>query len=160
MDFKKVQSFIKYFESSKLTMLSVEEGKFKISLSKLSNPLPTPHASSPVATTPVASTSKDNAPAAISTSTNNGSKTVEESLIKPITSPLVGTYYASSSPTAEPFVKTGQKVNKGQTVCIIEAMKIMNEITSPFTGVIEKINVKNGDVIGFNQPIMTVRPQE
>jgi biotin carboxyl carrier protein len=51
-------------------------------------------------------------------------------------------------------------VNKGQTICIVEAMKIMNEIASPYAGVVEKINCKNGDVVGFNQIIIQLRPQE
>ena len=73
-----------------------------------------------------------------------------------IKSPLVGTFYASSTPNGKPFVEVGSSVKKGQVVCIIEAMKIMNEITSPYDGVINEIFAKNGDVIGFNQIIMRV----
>jgi acetyl-CoA carboxylase biotin carboxyl carrier protein len=87
-------------------------------------------------------------------------KPTQDVLLKDVTSPLVGTYYSASSPNAEPFIKVGQRVNKGQTVCIVEAMKIMNEIASPYSGVVEKINYKNGDVVGFNQVIIQLRPQE
>jgi acetyl-CoA carboxylase biotin carboxyl carrier protein len=153
MDYKKIQGFIKYFESSKLTTLSIEDGKFKISLSKLQ--------SAPVGETKVSSSLPIVPPQPTSGPLPNVPKSVEDnSVLKSVLSPLVGTYYSASSPTADPFVKVGQKVNKGQPVCIIEAMKIMNEITAPFSGVIEKINVKNGDVLGFNQTIMVIRPQD
>jgi len=73
-----------------------------------------------------------------------------------IKSPLVGTFYAASTPNGKPFVEVGSHVKKGQVVCIIEAMKIMNEITSPYDGVIKEIHAKNGDVIGFNHVLMRV----
>jgi len=73
-----------------------------------------------------------------------------------IKSPLVGTFYAASTPQGKPYVDVGTHVKKGQVVCIIEAMKIMNEITSPFDGVVKEIFVNNGDVIGFNQSLMRV----
>ncbi len=154
MDYKKIQAFIKYFESSKLTTLSIEDGKFKISLSKLQTPAVEIKQTPAQPVTPLPSSSS-------SLSSASSSKTQDESSgLKPLVSPLVGTYYSANSPTSEPFVKVGQKVNKGQPVCIIEAMKIMNEITAPFAGIVEKINVKNGDVLGFNQPIMIIRPQD
>lgn len=156
MDFKKVQDLMKYFESSNLTVMSIEEGEFKISLSKLKE-----HA--PIADKQIQQPQevKILPPHVTPTQTLNPmNKPTEDVLLKAVTSPLVGTYYSASSPTAEPFVKVGQRVNKGQTVCIIEAMKIMNEISSPYTGVVEKVNFKNGDVVGFNQPIIQIRPQE
>jgi acetyl-CoA carboxylase biotin carboxyl carrier protein len=155
MDFKKVQDLIKYFESSKLTTMTVEDGPFKLSLSKLKDvqsseikPSPLPEAKIlPPNVNPKAQT-------------NSANKPTEDVLLKEVTSPLVGTYYSASSPTSEPFVKIGQRVNKGQTICIVEAMKIMNEIASPYAGVVEKINCKNGDVVGFNQVVILLRPQE
>jgi acetyl-CoA carboxylase biotin carboxyl carrier protein len=156
MDFKKVQDLMKYFESSSLTVMSIEEGAFKISLSKLKEHAPTAEKQ-----TQPASDVKILPPHVNPTQTLNPmNNPTEDVLLKAVTSPLVGTYYAASSPTAEPFVKVGQRVNKGETVCIIEAMKIMNEISSPYTGVVEKVNYKNGDVVGFNQPIIQIRPQE
>jgi acetyl-CoA carboxylase biotin carboxyl carrier protein len=156
MDFKKVQDLMKYFESSSLTVMSIEEGAFKISLSKLKEHAPTAEKQ-----TQPASDVKILPPHVNPTQTLNPmNNPTEDVLLKAVTSPLVGTYYAASSPTAEPFVKVGQRVNKGETVCIIEAMKIMNEISSPYTGVVEKVNFKNGDVVGFNQPIIQIRPQE
>lgn len=155
MDFKKVQDLIKYFESSKLTTMAIEDGPFKLSLSKLKEPQSTEVKSSPV---PEAKILPPNVnPKA---QTNSANKPTEDILLKEVISPLVGTYYSASSPTTDPFVKIGQRVNKGQTICIVEAMKIMNEIASPYAGVVEKINCKNGDVVGFNQIIILLRPQE
>lgn len=152
MDFKKVQDLLKYFESSKLTTLLVEEGDFKLQVSKLKEPA----APSPV----VVQSEPKMLPPDVTPkqATNSANKPTEDVLLKDVTSPLVGTFYAASSPTAEPFVKVGQQVNKGQPICIIEAMKIMNEIASPYTGVVEKINFKNGDVVGFNAVIVQIRP--
>jgi acetyl-CoA carboxylase biotin carboxyl carrier protein len=151
MDFKKVQDLLKYFESSKLTSLSLEEGDFKLHASKLKEP--TPHAVSPSSEPkmlPPEVTPKQQ--------TNTANKATEDVLLKDVTSPLVGTFYAASSPNADPFVQVGQTVSKGQTICIIEAMKIMNEIASPYAGVVEKVNFRNGDVVGFNAVIIQIRP--
>jgi len=136
MDFKQIQSIIKDFENSNITHLEIEFDNFKIKLEK------------------------DNVPKAVYVK--------EESEVKPnevkekettgfqVKSPLVGTFYAASNPQEEPFVKVGQHVNKGDTLCIIEAMKIMNEITSPVSGVIEAIHVNNGEAVGFDEVIMTI----
>lgn len=73
-----------------------------------------------------------------------------------VKSPLVGTYFAAASPEAEPFIKVGKEVSKGQTLCIIEAMKTMNEIKAPISGKILKIHVENGKVVGFDQPLVSI----
>ena len=75
---------------------------------------------------------------------------------KAITSPMVGTFYASSSPEAEPFVEVGSEIKEGDVVCIIEAMKLMNEIKSEHTGKVVQICVKNGDPIEYGQILMYV----
>ena len=74
-----------------------------------------------------------------------------------IKAPLVGTFYAAASPEAEAFVKAGDKVKKNDTVCIIEAMKMMSEVPAPFDCVIEEVLVSNGDLIGYDQPLFRVR---
>jgi acetyl-CoA carboxylase biotin carboxyl carrier protein len=158
MDFKKVQELIKYFESSKLTTMAIEDGDFKLQLSKLKEPSSLERVSVNQTGQPEVKMLPPNVNPKAQTTVAN--KPTEDILLKDVTSPLVGTYYAASSPTTEPFIKVGQRVNKGQTVCIVEAMKIMNEIASPYTGVVEKINCKNGDVVGFNQVIISIRPQE
>ena len=73
-----------------------------------------------------------------------------------IKSPLVGTFYASPTINGNPYVEVGQPVKKGQVVCIIEAMKIMNEITSPYDGVLKEVLIKNGDVVGYDDSIMVI----
>ena len=73
-----------------------------------------------------------------------------------VKAPLVGTYYSSSKPSAPPFVNIGDKVKKGDTICIIEAMKIFNEIESDVTGVVKEICVENGNPVEFDQTIIKV----
>ena len=76
---------------------------------------------------------------------------------KVITSPLVGTFYSSSSPDAEPYVKAGDTVKKGQILGIIEAMKLMNEIESEYDGVVEAVLVNNEDVVEYGQPLFRIK---
>lgn len=76
---------------------------------------------------------------------------------KVVTSPLVGTFYSASSPDAEPFVKEGDTVKKGQVLGIIEAMKLMNEIESEYDGVIEAVLVGNEEVVEYGQPLFRIR---
>jgi acetyl-CoA carboxylase biotin carboxyl carrier protein len=75
-----------------------------------------------------------------------------------VKSPIVGTYYGSPSPGAAPFVSVGERVEKGQVICIVEAMKLMNEIESDVAGEIVKCLVSNGQPIEFGQPLFSVRP--
>ena len=74
-----------------------------------------------------------------------------------VKSPMVGTFYAKSSPTAEPFVKVGSKVKKGDTLCIIEAMKLMNEIESEFDGEVTEILLKDGDTVDYGKPLFIIK---
>jgi len=73
-----------------------------------------------------------------------------------VVAPLVGVFYEASGPGIEPFVKVGQSVNEGDTVCILEAMKVLNEIKAPATGVVTQIYVANGDVVEFGQVLMEI----
>ncbi len=75
-----------------------------------------------------------------------------------ITSPIVGTFYASSLPDAPPYIKPGDRITKGQTICIIEAMRIMNEIESDVDGTVMEILVENGTPVEFNHPLVVVDP--
>ncbi len=81
-------------------------------------------------------------------------KKVEGNIVK---SPMVGTFYAKSSPTAENFVRKGSKVKKGDTLCIIEAMKLMNEIESEFDGEVVDILVENEEIVDFGKPLFVIR---
>ncbi len=147
MKLNDIKSIIKDFEASTLTVLELETDQVKLRLSKNKENekeviVQTEKGTETVAPTEVqtAIPQKQNVP-------NN------ELTIK---SPLVGTFYEAPSPEAEPFVQVGDHVKKGQVVCIVEAMKIMNEITSTVDGKIEKINFKNGDVVGFDDVLFTV----
>jgi acetyl-CoA carboxylase biotin carboxyl carrier protein len=82
---------------------------------------------------------------------------VEEWIGNIITSPIVGTYYQSPSPDSPSFVKVGDKVKKGSVVCIIEAMKLMNEIESEFDGEVAKVYVENGQAVEFGQPLFAIK---
>ena len=81
----------------------------------------------------------------------------EEENYKIVKSPMVGTFYASSAPDKEPFVKVGDKVHKGQVLCIVEAMKLMNEIESEFDGEIVEICVNNEDIVEYGKPLFKIK---
>lgn len=81
----------------------------------------------------------------------------EEKGVSIITSPMVGTFYQASSPESPPFINVGDSVNKDTTVCIIEAMKVMNEIPAELSGVIKEILVENGEAVEYGQPLFKVK---
>ncbi|MGB9715614.1 MAG: acetyl-CoA carboxylase biotin carboxyl carrier protein [Thermodesulfovibrionales bacterium] len=85
-------------------------------------------------------------------------KTEEETRIITVTSPIVGTFYRAPSPEADPFVEVGSKVKKGQVLCIIEAMKLMNEIESDVDGIVIKILVENGQPVEYGEPLFLIEP--
>ncbi len=140
MKYNDVLSIIKDFENSKLTSLELEIEDIKIKMTK--NDTFQQEVSLPV-NNEVIQTSKK-----VEKSSDNQGYAVK--------SPLVGTFYASASPESDPFVRVGDTVKKGDTLCIIEAMKIMNEISAPINGQIKSIKVKNGDTIGFDQILMLI----
>jgi len=151
MTIKEIQQIIKEFETSNLTSMELEFDNIKIKLTK--------HDSQPQSMH-----SQMVQPQGIVSQPLNGpTSPVQESsshICIPIKSPLVGTYYASSTPNGEPFVTVGKSVKKGETVCIVEAMKIMNEITCPISGIVERIDVKNGQVVGYDQVLITIHTGE
>ncbi|ATU45567.1 acetyl-CoA carboxylase, biotin carboxyl carrier protein [Acinetobacter junii] len=139
MDIRKIKKLIDLMIESDLQAIEVKEGDQSISLTR-----PTPvYAAAPVAAAPTTA-----APAAPAAKTPRGA--VE-------TSPMVGVFYAAASPGEAPFVNVGQTVSAGETLGIIEAMKIMNPIEATKSGVIEEILVKNGEVIQFGQPLFRYR---
>lgn len=133
MDFKQIQNIIKDFENSNITNLEIELDNFKIKLVK--------NATSIIEEPQTLKVKKEEV----------------DSEVYQVKSPLVGTFYVAKSPKDEPFVSIGQKVNKGDTLCIIEAMKIMNEITAPVAGEIRDILVKNGEAVGFDEVLFTIK---
>jgi len=91
---------------------------------------------------------------------NNSQKSenIKKTTSKEILSPMPGTFYSASSPDAAPFIKEGDKVSKGDSLCIIEAMKIMNEIEAEESGTILKLLVEDGDAVDYNQPLFLIDP--
>jgi acetyl-CoA carboxylase biotin carboxyl carrier protein len=107
---------------------------------------------------PPANTGGQSTAAAVaSTGAQTETSPTEEESLHIITSPIVGTFYRSASPAAEPFVRLGSHVDPDSVVCIIEAMKLMNEIQSETTGEIAKIYVENGQPVEFGQPLFGVK---
>ncbi len=142
MTIKEIQNIIKEFESSTLMSLELETKDVKIKLSKQKNEFNEKRI--------------EEQPQKQTKSNYINEHVIEDKTHTTIKSPLVGTFYAAGTPDQKPFAQVGQKVKKGQVVCIIEAMKIMNEITSPVSGVIKSIEVNNKDVIGYDQVLMTI----
>ena len=111
----------------------------------------TPAAPSPIAEIPAVSSHQ---PAAEAT---KAAAAADDKLAK-VTSPMVGTYYSAPSPDSPPFVSVGQSISKGQSVCIIEAMKMMNELESEVSGKVVRVLVENGQPVEFGQVLMLVEP--
>jgi acetyl-CoA carboxylase biotin carboxyl carrier protein len=140
MDFVQIQKIIKDFEKSNLSALELEFDNVKIKLVKGSN-----NSIEEIVL---------RQPAKVEVVEKN--EVVAEPKGFQVKSPLVGTFYAARSPKEEPLVKVGQSVSKGDTICIIEAMKIMNEITAPVSGTITEVHAKNGLAVGFDQLLVTI----
>ena len=108
---------------------------------------------------PQVETTSLNAP--LSDKSSELSKPISESVdsnSKEVLSPMPGTFYSAPSPEADPFVKVGDSVKKGDTLCIIEAMKIMNEIEAESSGTISEIVINNGEPVEYNQPLFKIKP--
>jgi acetyl-CoA carboxylase biotin carboxyl carrier protein len=155
MDLKEIQDLIRFVSKSGVTEVEVERDGFKIVI-KAEKPATEYHAVVPQqvmmpaqaavaapAVAPVASA----APAAVPADSG-----------LPIKSPMIGTFYRSAGPDKEPFVKVGDRVEKGQVVCIIEAMKLFNEIESEVAGVVTKVLVENASPVEYDQPLFLVDP--
>ena len=91
-------------------------------------------------------------------SSSNNNESVNDENIKEVLSPMPGVFYSAQSPDKPPYVNEGDKVKPGQVICIIESMKIMNEIESEYSGVIKKILMNNSDPVEFNQPLFIIEP--
>ncbi|MBR5109655.1 MAG: acetyl-CoA carboxylase biotin carboxyl carrier protein [Clostridia bacterium] len=143
MDIKKIRELVKMMEGSSLTELTLKDSEMEICLSKAA---PAPAAAVPAAAAPAPS-----APA------EPASPAEEEDDTLLITAPIVGTFYSSPAPDARAYVYVGDHVKKGQTVCIIEAMKLMNEIDVDYDCEIDSILVSNEQKVEYGQPLFRVR---
>ena len=153
MDIRKVKKLIELLEESNVSEIEIQEGEESVRISRnfsqvsggqapvttyYSAPQPAPAA--PVAAAPAAE-----APAAPAAPAGHM-----------VNSPMVGTFYRSSAPGAKPFVEEGQQVRKGETICIVEAMKMMNQIEADKDGVIGAVLVEDGQPVEFDQPLVTI----
>ena len=150
MDFKDIKELIRVFDKSELNKLKVKEGEFEISMQRgFEGGVTTVTTSAPVAQ--VASIA---APVVTSTSVVEAVSVAKSGEV--INSPMVGTYYSSPSPESPSFVEVGSTVKKGQTLCILEAMKIMNEVEAEYDCKIIEILVKDGSPVEYDMPIFVV----
>lgn len=144
-DVELIREIIKIADDADLAELSVESGSMKISVKRAAPPR--------VPAAPAPRDVEALAPAFVAP----GAEGTDH--LKPITAPMVGTFYRASSPDAPPFIDEGDVVERGQTVCIIEAMKLFNEIQSEWRGRIMKILVENGAPVEYGQPLFLVDPR-
>lgn len=144
-DIEYVDKLAKILAENSLTEISLEDGEQAITLRK--EVIAVAAASAPAVAAPAQTAQAAPAPAAASEPAKKG---------KPLTSPMVGTFYSAPSPDAKPFVEVGQTVSQGDVVCIVEAMKLMNEIESEFSGKITEICVKDGQPVEFGQVLMYI----
>lgn len=148
MDIRKIKKLIELIEESDIEELEIKEGDDAIRLSRRSRH--TPSAVAPQMTAAVA------APAPAPEARETTAASSIESNANTINSPMVGTFYRAPSPDAQPFVEEGQSVKAGQVLCIVEAMKMMNQIEADRSGTIVSIDVENGEPVEFDQPLFTI----
>jgi acetyl-CoA carboxylase biotin carboxyl carrier protein len=156
MDLRKIKKLIEMLEESNLSELEIREGEETVRLSRHPTGVPMPtYAPAPAAAVaaPVAT-----APATPSMATGNAPASAEADLPsgQVLRSPMVGTYYAAPSPGADPFVRIGQQVKKGDTLATIEAMKMFNPIEAESDGTVKAILVENGQPVEFDQPLFVI----
>ncbi|MFZ5510652.1 MAG: acetyl-CoA carboxylase biotin carboxyl carrier protein [Pseudomonadota bacterium] len=149
MDLRKLKKLIDLVQESGISELEVTEGEEKVRIAK--HPAPaqntTTYLAPPAAPAPAAPALPAAAPAPAAPAEPEGHV---------VKAPMVGTFYRASAPGAKPFVEVGQTVKEGETLCIIEAMKLMNEIEAEVAGVVKAILVENGQPVEYGQPLMII----
>lgn len=160
MDVKDVKKLIDAAKAADLTELIYESGETRVTIRR-GEPVPVSVAvASTTAPAPAAAPSISAPPVPVDhapPSPDVGPETPASHLVE-VTAPIVGTFYEASSPDASAFVKVGDHVQAGSVLCIIEAMKLMNELEAEVTGEIVEILVNNSDPVEFGQPLMRVKP--
>lgn len=147
MSIEKIGKLLEMMNENDLVELELEEGDFKVKLKKPGyNFVATPAMAMPAGL-----------PAAPAAAVPAAAAEDDLSGLIPVLSPIVGTFYSAPSPDAEPFVSVGTKVGNDSVVCIVEAMKIMNEVKAEVSGTVEKILVKNGEPVEYGQPLFLVK---
>jgi acetyl-CoA carboxylase biotin carboxyl carrier protein len=150
MDIRKVKKLIELLEESGIAEIEITEGEESVRISRYQNVAPAApvvgHAA-PAAAAP---------PAAAGAAPVAAAPAGEETKGHKILAPMVGTFYRSSSPESEPFAKVGDKITAGDTLCIIEAMKMMNQIESDVSGTVLSVEIENGEPIEFGQVLFVI----
>ena len=149
MDLRKLKKLIDLVQESGIAELEITEGEEKVRISRAGNAVQTAVMAMPQAATMMAVAPAAAAPAA-------APEVPAEPEGHVVKSPMVGTFYRSSAPGAKPFVEIGQTVNAGETLCIIEAMKLLNEIEADQGGVIKTVLVENGQPVEYGQPLFLI----
>ena len=159
MDIKQIQELIKFVHKSGVNEVSIEEKDFKITIK--TNQAPTVVNATIPAAAPVAAPAPQAAapaPAAPAPATPAATPAADDSKYITIKSPMIGTFYRSSSPDKPVFVNVGDEISPGQVLCIVEAMKLFNEIEAEVSGRIVKVLVDNASPIEYDQPLFLVEP--
>ncbi|RJE77858.1 acetyl-CoA carboxylase, biotin carboxyl carrier protein [Pseudoalteromonas sp. MSK9-3] len=150
MDIRKIKKLIELVEESGIAELEITEGEESVRINRYSNApvVAAPQQfAAPLAPAPAAAAPAPEAPVAAAPAAPAGHQ---------VLSPMVGTFYTAASPEAPAYVEVGSKVNVGDTLCIVEAMKMMNQIEADKAGVVKAILVANGEPIEFDQPLFII----
>jgi len=153
MDIRKIKKLIELLEDSDVAEIEIKEGEESVRIARGSAAAAPVAASAPVSAPPPAAFTAPAAPAAAP------APAADDDLLPPgtiVESPMVGTFYPSPAPGSKPFVEIGQTVQKGDTLCIIEAMKIMNQIVAETSGTIRAIVVDEGQPVEYGEPLMVI----
>ena len=149
MDIRKVKKLMELLEQSGMSEIEIKEGEESVKISRYGN---APQMTPTISQQPAAMVT----PSQVESTTTAANKGAEAGG-NLISSPMVGTYYSAPSPSAKPFVTVGQHVNKGDTIGIIEAMKIMNQIEADHSGTVVEILVKDGEAVEFGQALIVIQ---
>ena len=163
MDFKQIQELIKIVNRSTIGELSIEEGDFKITIKQKEEPVPV-YSSGPAQTYVPPAPAQLPAPSSPTSLGGNTPSAGQDNAAKQadnlitIKSPMIGTFYRSAGPDKPAFVNIGDEITVGKTVCIIEAMKLFNEIESEVKGTVVKVLVDDASPVEYDQPLFLVEP--
>ena len=146
MDIRKIKKLIELIEESDIAEIEIREGEESVRLSRYTSRHPATHPASAPPPAPTAATAQAAA----------APQAPEEPTGHIVRSPMVGTFYRSPAPGAKSFIELGSNVNVGDTICIIEAMKILNQIEADKDGVVVKILVENAQPVEYNQPLFVI----
>ncbi|MEC8152806.1 MAG: acetyl-CoA carboxylase biotin carboxyl carrier protein [Pseudomonadota bacterium] len=151
MDLRKIKKLIEMLQESDLNEIEVKEGEESVRINRKKESVI--HASTPIS---VGQNSNQSSAPSLQTDSSEIENGQAAENLNYITSPMVGTFYRKPAPDKEPFIEVGQTVKKGDTVCIIEAMKMMNQVKSEFDGKVIAINIEDGDPVEFGQELISI----